>query len=126
MKNKFLQPIFTKFSMAIAIGTLLISQKVSAITIIPGGGINTVKDVQLMIQNTTTIALSVAGAVAGIFILLGGFAYLTAYGDQAKSDSGKKTLTWAITGLILVILSKVIVDTLWNFLAGTSAPSKIK
>lgn len=122
MKNKFLQPIFTKISLAIAFGTTLISQKVLAVTILNPGGANNIKDVSQIIQNTTTIALSVAGAVAGIYILLGGFEYLTAYGDQAKSDSGKKTLTFAITGLIIIILSKLIVDALWKFLAGTPVP----
>lgn len=123
MKNKFLQPIFTKISLAIAVGTIFVNQKVLAITILPSGGIQNVNDVNQMIKNTTDIALSVAGAVAGIFILIGGFEYLTAYGDQAKADSGKKTLTWAISGLVLVILSKVIVMTLWKFLADPSIDS---
>lgn len=122
MKNKFLQPILTKISLAVAFGTVLISQKALAVQLLPGS-VNNIKQVRELIQNATNIALGVAGAVAGIYILLGGFEYLTAYGDQAKADNGKKTLTFAIIGLVIIILSKLIVDALWKLLADPSIKS---
>lgn len=121
MKNKFLKTIFTKISLAVAFGTVLISQKALAAKLLPGS-VNNIKQVSELIQNATTIALSVAGAVAGIYILLGGFEYLTAYGDQAKSDTGKKTFTFAIAGLVIIILSKLIIDALWRLLSGNGIP----
>lgn len=75
-----------------------------------------------LITNVTNIALSVAGTVAGIFIVIGGFQYLTAYGDEAKATAGKTTLTWAIVGLVVVILSKVIVSQIWGHITAQTSP----
>ena len=42
-------------------------------------------------------------AVAVVYILLGAFFYITSGGDDAKAENGKKTITWAVIGMILVI-----------------------
>lgn len=75
-----------------------------------------------MIANVTDIALSVAGIVATIFIIIGGINYLTAYGSEEKATAGKTTMGWAIAGLVLIILSKVVIATLWRFIAKGTPP----
>lgn len=120
-----MQKIFSKISLIAATGMILAQEKVSAQTILPDGPPIgwTINAFGGMIGNTTTLALSVAGTVAGIFILIGGFEYLTAYGDQAKAESGKKTLTWAIIGLVFIIVSRVIVGEVWRRLTNTAVPN---
>ncbi|MDD5693667.1 MAG: pilin [Patescibacteria group bacterium] len=52
--------------------------------------------------------LGFVGALAVLFIVYGGFLYMTSGGNQQKVDTAKKTLTYAIGGLIIVILAGLI------------------
>jgi heme O synthase-like polyprenyltransferase len=61
-------------------------------------------------QNIFTFAIIAAGVVAVIFIIYAGFRYVTSEGDQKRIDSARKTLTWSIIGLIIVIMAYFIVS----------------
>jgi len=76
-----------------------------------------------LINNITDLALLIAGGIAVIFIILGGISYLTAYGNEEKASAGKKTITWAIIGLIIILLAEVLVSFVWNFVTPTSFPA---
>lgn len=60
--------------------------------------------------------LKVAGLVAVGFIILGGFQYITSRGSEEQAETGKKTLTNAIIGLVLIVLSYIIVAVVVNAL----------
>lgn len=51
-----------------------------------------------------------AGAVAVLFIIWGGFLYVTSAGNKDRIEQAKKTLTYAIVGLIVIILARFIVN----------------
>jgi len=80
----------------------------------------TVADIGTLIHNLIIIALDVTGLLASIYIIIGAFLYLTAFGDESKAESGKKTITWAIIGLVMVILSQVAVGELFRLFGGTT------
>jgi len=63
------------------------------------------------------IALGFTGIIAVAFIIYGGFRYITSAGNEEVAESGKKTLTNAIIGLIIVIFSYTIVTVIINTLA---------
>lgn len=69
-----------------------------------------------LIGNIERLALSLAGGVAIIFILIGAFWYLTAFGNEEKAQKGKTTLMWAIIGLVVIILAQVIISEVKNLL----------
>lgn len=71
-----------------------------------------------IINNATTMALDIAGIVAAIFIVIGGFQYFMAYGDESKAETGKKTLLWAIIGLAVVISARLLVGSAWLVITG--------
>lgn len=71
-------------------------------------------DVISLLQRVIQIALSVAGFVALLYIILGAFQYFTAYGNEEKAEAGKKTLTWAIIGLIIVLVCFAIVTMVYS------------
>ena len=48
-------------------------------------------------------ALLVAGIIATVMIILGGFTYLTSGGDASRAGEGKERITSAIFGLILLL-----------------------
>ena len=55
-----------------------------------------------MIFNTI---LMVAGSVAILFLIIGGFRYITSRGNEEATEAAKKTMTAAIVGLIVVFMS---------------------
>ncbi len=59
--------------------------------------------VRVIITNATLLA----GVLAFIFIIVGGFAIITGSGDSdpKKIEQGKKTLTMAVIGLIIVVFA---------------------
>lgn len=62
------------------------------------------------------ILLPLTGIIALLFVILGGFQYMTARGNEEQAESGKKTLTNAIIGLVIVILSYTIIAVIYNAL----------
>lgn len=60
------------------------------------------------------LLLFVSGAIAVLFLIIGGFWYLTSAGNQEWADKGRKTIINAIIGLVIIILSYVIVNSIVN------------
>ncbi len=57
-------------------------------------------------------ALGIAGSVAVLFLIVGGFLYITAGGDSDRLDKAKATIKNSIIGIVIILLSLVIVFTL--------------
>jgi len=53
--------------------------------------------------------LYLAGPTAILIIAISGLRYVTSHGDQNQLEGAKKTLTWAIIGLIVIIFAFAIV-----------------
>lgn len=83
----------------------------------------TLNHVGALINNARIAALDIAGIVAAIYIVIGAFQYFTAYGDEAKAEAGKKTLTWAIIGLVFIIIGQLVLGEVWQLIAGTPLPT---
>jgi hypothetical protein len=60
--------------------------------------------------------LGLVGILSVWFIIYGGFQYITSRGNEEQAEGGKKTLTNAIIGLVIVILSYIIVTVIINAL----------
>ena len=65
-----------------------------------------------------SIMLPLAGIVAMTFIIIGGYQYITSSGDEELAAKGKKTLSNAVIGLVVVILSYIIVTVVINAISG--------
>jgi hypothetical protein len=61
------------------------------------------------IKNLINLILTVALAIAVLFIIIGGYQYITSAGNESRAESGKKTLINAIIGIVVIILSYTIV-----------------
>ena len=59
--------------------------------------------------NLIAAVLQIAGGVTIIFIIIVGFRYILAGGEEEKVGKAKTTLMWVIGGLILLMISYVIV-----------------
>jgi FtsH-binding integral membrane protein len=81
--------------------------------LLPHSPANTVEENYIggtLLPNVTTTIIAAAGAAAVLFIIIGGIQMLTAYGSDEKIGKAKKTITWAIVGLLIAILSYAIVS----------------
>jgi uncharacterized YccA/Bax inhibitor family protein len=58
------------------------------------------------------------GVLFTIMLLFGGILYITSAGNQQRVDSAKKTLTAAIIGLLIVILSYTIIAIFAGVIGG--------
>lgn len=61
-------------------------------------------------QNILTALIWFGGAVAVVFIVLGGIQLATSEGDPAKVKKGRSTILFSIIGLIVALLATFIVD----------------
>ncbi len=60
--------------------------------------------------------LGIIGIFAVLFIMIGGFKMITAQGNQESYEGAKKTITWAVIGLVVAILSFSMIAIVENLL----------
>jgi hypothetical protein len=75
-----------------------------------------VNDVGTIINNVINWLLGGVGAVAIVFIMVGGVQYITSIGNPEAAQKAKTTLTYAIGGLILVLAAYLIIKFIAGFL----------
>jgi amino acid transporter len=63
---------------------------------------------ELITQISSTI-LFLVGIVAVLFLIIGGFQYITASGNPEQVETAKKTIMYAIIGIIVCLLSYAVV-----------------
>ncbi len=68
--------------------------------------------INTILQFGTNLVLYASGGVAVFFLVLGGIQYITSLGNQERMDSAKKTIKYAIFGLLAVILAYAIVTNI--------------
>lgn len=77
---------------------------------IPGYGDNLVGWIVTMLQ----YLIALAGIVAAAVLIINGFMYITASGDEGKIQKATKGITYAIIGLVIAAIAFLIV----NFVVG--------
>ena len=64
------------------------------------GGVGQVEN---FIRSVIKVIAGLAGLVATVFFVIGGFGYITSSGNPEHLDRSKKTLLWAAIGLAITI-----------------------
>jgi len=64
--------------------------------------------VEDFIRNIIKGIAGLAGLVATGFLIVGGFTYITSSGNPEQLDKAKRTITWSLIGLAIVIAAFVI------------------
>lgn len=75
----------------------------------------TLQDLEGVFENIVTLILGFGGIVLFIILIMGGFKFITAGGDPKAIEGAKKTLTYAIGGIILVAFSFLILRFISTF-----------
>lgn len=72
------------------------------------GGATSAKQLVLTIVNYFLYFL---GLIATLMVIYGGILYVTAAGDTEKVDKGKKVISYALIGIIIILLSFALVNS---------------
>lgn len=81
------------------------------------GGQGSLRQLALTIVN---FALTFLGLIAVVMIIYGGFLYVTAGGKEDKVETAKKIIMYSIIGIIIILLSFAIVNTVLTAGTGTT------
>jgi len=83
------------------------------------GATKTLNDFLLVIKNIAVkFLLPIVGTLFVIMFIIGGMQYITSAGNPTQAESGKKTLTAAIIGIVVIALSYTIIAIFSNLLGG--------
>ena len=80
---------------------------------------NTASVANIILQLIAGSLIYAAGPIAVLMLAVGGFRYVTSHGDQNQMEGAKKTIIWAIIGLLVIIVSFAIIVNIIN-IAGTT------
>lgn len=79
-----------------------------------------------MVTNLIQWFIAMAGVVSVIFIVVGGWGYITASGDPSKLQKAKSTIMYAIIGLVIVALAEVLTAFISNLVRDANNTSYVQ
>lgn len=76
------------------------------------------RDLRSMIQLAIDIAVVFSGIIAVALLIVGGYKYITAAGNEENSRKARETITYAVIGLVVVLAAYLIINTVLKALMG--------
>lgn len=67
-----------------------------------------IADLQKVFQSTVSAIIALAGIALFVMLVVGGVKYITSGGDPKATEGAKNTITYAIGGLVLILVSYLI------------------
>ena len=95
--------------------TLALAPSITFAETLQQSNAGSVKDLAITIAN---FLVGLTGALSVLFIIVGGLQYITSAGNEERMETAKRTLLYAIIGLIAVVLALVILKLVNNTLRG--------
>lgn len=74
-------------------------------------GITQTSSAREFIVNVTNFVLGFLGLAAVVVVIYGGILYVTAAGEQERADKGKKSVMYAMIGIVIILASYALVNT---------------
>ena len=81
--------------------------KVDPVAGMPTGGVGALESI---ISKGITILFIVAIILTLFFLIWGGISWITSAGDKTKIEGARKRLTYAVIGLVVVLLAFMIIN----------------
>jgi len=75
----------------------------------------TIQGIEGIVSNILNIIVPIVGVVLLIMLIVGGFQYITSGGEAEQTAKAKKTLTYAISGLVIVLGAWLIIKLIEEF-----------
>lgn len=71
----------------------------------------------VVLDNVFKYLFPLAGLVCVVFIIIGGYMWMSAAGDPSRVKTAQNTLTWAIVGLVVVLLAVAVIEVIVRFVS---------
>ncbi len=89
-----------------------------------GQQVMTLSCLPLLITELINFGLAAGGTVALIFIIISGIKFIRSGGDPKEAEGAKQTMTYAIIGLVIIVLAAAVVNFI-GFITGARCISTI-
>lgn len=86
---------------------------------LPGQFENSTTTASGLIGKILGIVLGIVGLIAVLFLVWGGFQYITSAGDEEKVEKAKGTMINALIGVVVVLLAYALVRIVANAVGGS-------
>jgi hypothetical protein len=128
MKHK----VFTKYLMAVGLASMILVPVTAAAQLnfgIPAStnmfsnifGCGGAEGILCILRRVLNFILSIAFITAVIFLVVGGFRYITSQGNEDGIEKAKGTITNAIIGIVVIVLAWIILTLILNLVISGSA-----
>lgn len=71
---------------------------------------NSDPELGLVVVGIINATIGVAAVISVIYVIVGGYSYMTSSGDSQKLEKAKKTILYAVIGLAICVLAFAIVN----------------
>jgi len=86
-------------------------------------GVATIQGVACLIANVLSVSLTLIGLAGFVMLIVGSLRWMLSGGNSQNVDKAKKTMTFAIVGLVLALSSYMIINLIAQF-TGVSTITK--
>ena len=83
----------------------------------PGAGSGDANTYRTIITNILTAVLNFLALIAVVIVVIAGIRLIVSQGEDDAKDKAKKTIFYALIGLVIVLFARVIVGLVTNYLA---------
>ncbi|MDP2670936.1 MAG: hypothetical protein Q8P13_00485 [bacterium] len=94
---------------------LLLGKPAFAAQVTAKDGYVHIDQLTVLFGNVLNAIAILAGFVVLIYLIIGGFRYMTAQGDPKALSQARLTLFWAVAGLVFIIASYLIIGFIAQF-----------
>ncbi len=81
----------------------------------PAYGVATIQGIECLLGNVLSVAVTLLGLLAFVMFIVGSFRFLLSGGNAKGTEEGKKTITFAIAGLVLALSAFIILNLISSF-----------
>lgn len=75
-----------------------------------------VSNIGSLIKGLVNASIVIGALAAFIFLILGGFQWITSGGDKTKTEEAQKKITNAVIGLVIIAAAYAIINVVTSFL----------
>jgi cytochrome bd-type quinol oxidase subunit 2 len=86
------------------------SQQAVCAGVNPGGTCTDGSAANTVVKTVINLLSWIVGIISVIMIIIAGLSFVTSGGDAEKAKKARSTITYALTGLVIVLLAQVIVN----------------
>lgn len=95
-------------------GTALAQVQAPSISMKTGGSVNDLIGIITEVANWVLLA---AGALAVLFLIIGGIQYIISSGNESRAKAAKNTIMYALIGVAIIVLALFLINVVMDLLA---------